>query len=122
MKNPLKNHFERGRSEGVGVSMPDEYRDFESHARFRPEEQEMGTHVDYFECDKCRSREFTRIHNFCLRFHGVNFSDDLIYDRVTTEVYQCAGCSKRFTREEIEDGLAEFRKKRRQRNPPTREG
>jgi hypothetical protein len=81
----------------------------------------MGSHVDYFECDKCRSREFTRIHNFCLRFHGVNFSDDLIYDRVSAEVYQCTQCGKRFSREEIEDGLAEFRKKRRQENPPTHE-
>ncbi len=76
----------------------------------------MGSHADYFECNKCRSREFTRIHSFCLRFHGVNFSDDLIYDRVTAEVYQCVQCGQRFSREEIEDGLAEFKKKRRQKN------
>jgi ribosomal protein L37AE/L43A len=91
-------------------------------ARFRPEEQGMGSHVDYFECDECRSRDFKRIYNFCLRFHGVNFSDELIYDRVTPEVYQCARCNKRFTKEQIEEGLAEFRKKRRQRKTTASEG
>lgn len=80
----------------------------------------MGLHVDYFECDNCRSRDFMRLYNFSLRFHGVNFSDDLIYDQQTAEMYQCMECKKRFSREEIEEGLADIRKARRRKTPSTR--
>ena len=82
----------------------------------------MGLHVDHFECDNCRSKDFIRVYNFSLRFHGVNFSDDLIYDQQTSEVYQCMECKKRFTRNEIEEALAGFRKARRKKTPSTREG
>jgi len=77
----------------------------------------MGQHVVYFECDNCQSKDFRRIYNFSLRFHGVNFSDDLIYDRTTAEVYQCTNCEKRFTREEIEAGLARIKQKKKQKKP-----
>ncbi len=73
----------------------------------------MTLFVDYFECDECGSRDFTRIYNFSLRFHNVNFSDDLIYDKRTSEIYQCTGCNKRFTAEEIENGLIEIRQMRK---------
>ncbi len=82
----------------------------------------MDPHVEYFECDNCRSRDFKRLYRFSLRFHGVNFSDDLIYDRQTSEVYQCTECRKHFTREEIEQGLTEIRKARRKKSPPPPEG
>jgi len=77
----------------------------------------MGLHVEYFECDHCQCKDFKRIYNFSLRFHGVNFSDDLIYDRMTDEIYQCANCNKRFNAEEIEAALGKIRQKRRQRKP-----
>lgn len=79
----------------------------------------MRLHVDYFECDGCHSKDFVRVLNFCLRFHGVNFSDELIYDRVTAEAYKCLQCGKRFTVEEVDDKLAEFKDKRRRKNTPT---
>jgi ribosomal protein L37AE/L43A len=82
----------------------------------------MGLHVDHFECDSCQSKDFMRVYNFSLRFHGVNFSDELIYDQQTSEVYQCMGCKKRFTRREIEEGLAGIRRARREKTPLAREG
>jgi hypothetical protein len=68
---------------------------------------------DYFLCDGCQNRNFTRIHNFSIRFYGVNFSDDLIYDKLTDELFQCTQCGKTFTKQQIEDVLAGFKKKRR---------
>ncbi len=72
----------------------------------------MGFQVDYFECENCGSKDFKLLYNFSLRFHRVNFSDELIYDRKTHEVYQCMGCDKRFSKAEIEEGLDEIKKER----------
>jgi hypothetical protein len=71
---------------------------------------------DYFVCEACQNKDFKRIYNFSIRFHGVNFSDELIYDQLTEEIYQCTNCSKTFTRAEIEAGLAAFKKKRKMEN------
>jgi hypothetical protein len=71
---------------------------------------------DYFVCEACQNKDFKRIYNFSMRFHGVNFSDELIYDQLTEEIYQCTNCSRTFTREEIEAGLAAFKKKRKMAN------
>jgi hypothetical protein len=68
---------------------------------------------DYFLCESCQNRNFTRIHSFSIRFYGVNFSDDLVYDKLTDELFQCTNCGKTFTMRQIEDALAEFKKKRR---------
>jgi len=68
---------------------------------------------DYFVCDSCRNRDFTRIYNFSIRFYTVNFSDELVYDRLTDEIYQCTKCNKTFTREEIDGVLAGFKKRRK---------
>jgi hypothetical protein len=73
----------------------------------------MEVSHDYFLCDGCRNKSFTRIHSFSIRFYGVNFSDDLIYDKLTEELFQCTTCGKTFTLQQIEDVLAEFKKKRR---------
>lgn len=71
----------------------------------------MGEIRDYFLCDGCSNKEFKRICNFSLRFHGVNFSDDLIYDNLIEETYQCTKCQKIFTKTQIEEGLNELKKK-----------
>ena len=60
---------------------------------------------EYFICDSCECKDFKRIYNFSLRFHGINFSDDLIYDRLIDEIYQCIGCKKTFTKDQVEEGL-----------------
>jgi hypothetical protein len=70
---------------------------------------------DYFLCDSCRNRDFKRIYNFSIRFHGVNFSDELIYDKMTEEIYQCTKCSKTFTNAQIDEALAEFKRQRKKR-------
>ena len=66
----------------------------------------------YFECSECKNRNFKQIYNFLMRFHTVNFSDGLIYDKLTHETYECTQCGKTYTRNQIEDRLARFRKTR----------
>jgi ribosomal protein L37AE/L43A len=73
----------------------------------------MDVMQDYFVCDSCRNRDFTRIYNFSIRFYTVNFSDELVYDRLTDEIYQCTKCNKTFTKEQIDNVLAEFKKRRK---------
>lgn len=68
---------------------------------------------DYFLCDSCANKDFKCIYNFSLRFHGVNFSDDLIYDQLIDEVYQCTKCHKTFTKKQIEESLNEIKKTRK---------
>ena len=68
---------------------------------------------DFFLCDSCGCKDFKLVYRFSLRFHGVNFSDDLIYDRLVEERYQCTNCQKTFTKKQIDDGLAELKKIRK---------
>ena len=70
---------------------------------------------DFFKCDSCGSRDFTVVYNFSLLFHGVNFSDDLIYDRLADQLYQCLNCNKRFTAKQIEEGLSKIKNEMRGR-------
>jgi ribosomal protein L37AE/L43A len=73
----------------------------------------MDVMRDYFLCDSCENKDFTRIFNFSIRFYTVNFSDELIYDRLADEIYQCTRCKKTFTKEQIDNALTESKKKRR---------
>ena len=66
---------------------------------------------EFFQCDDCEEKDFKRIYNFSLRFHSVNFSDSLVYDRLTDEIYQCVGCKKRYSLEQIEAGLEKIKNK-----------
>ena len=66
---------------------------------------------EYFLCDACECRDFKPIYNFSLRFHGINFSDDLIYDRLIDEIYQCTNCQRTFTKDQIEEGLRKIKSK-----------
>jgi ribosomal protein L37AE/L43A len=75
----------------------------------------MEVMQDYFVCDSCKNKDFTRIYNFSMRFYTVNFSDELIYDKLTDEIYRCTRCNKTFTKEQIDNLLAEFKKKRKTR-------
>ena len=69
---------------------------------------------DFFLCDICSNKDFRLVYNFSIRFHRVNFSDELIYDRSVDEFYQCTECHKTFTKKQIEEGLAEIKKSRKQ--------
>jgi len=73
----------------------------------------MSDVLDFFVCDSCLNKDFSPLYNFSLRFHGVNFSDELIYDEMVEEQFQCTKCQKNFTKKEIEEGLAELRRKRK---------
>jgi len=64
---------------------------------------------DFFICDNCAGRDFSLVYNFSIRFHGVNFSDELIYDKLVEEIYQCTRCLKTFTKQDIEAGLARIK-------------
>ena len=73
----------------------------------------MGEIRDYFLCDSCQNKNFSLVYTFSIRFHGVNFSDDLIYDKINEELYQCTHCQKTFTKEDVDKSLAEKRKSRK---------
>ncbi len=72
---------------------------------------QMDEIQEYFLCDACENKDFKLVYNFSLRFHRVNFSDDLIYDQSIEEVYQCNGCGKTFTKKQVEEGLAAIKRK-----------
>lgn len=72
---------------------------------------------EYFLCEECQGKEFKRIYKFSMRFHGINFSDDLIYDKITDELYQCTKCHRTYTKEQIEEGLEKLKEK----NKPAKE-
>ena len=71
----------------------------------------MALSQEYFLCDECQNKDFKRIYNFSLRFHRINFSDELIYDKLTDEIYQCTKCSKTYTKDQIEEGLTAIKRK-----------
>lgn len=85
------------------------------HNGFFGRKRRMTQIQDYFTCGDCGNKEFKAIYRFSLRFHKVNFADDLIYDDLTEELYQCTGCGKTFTKPEIHEGLAAIKRARRQR-------
>ncbi|MBN1627087.1 MAG: hypothetical protein JW944_11230 [Deltaproteobacteria bacterium] len=70
---------------------------------------------EYFLCDACNCKDFIRIYNFSLKFHNINFSDELVYDRITDEIYQCANCKKTFTKDQIEEGIQAIKLKNKNR-------
>ena len=78
------------------------------------EEVGMGEIQDYFMCDSCKNRKFKLVYSFSLRFHRVNFSDNLIYDNLVEETYECTKCQKTFTTEQIEEGLAKLKMRRKE--------
>jgi len=63
---------------------------------------------DYLLCDNCKNKNFLRIHNFALKFRKVNFSDDVLYDEVSEDLYQCTHCKKTFTKHQIDERLKEM--------------
>ncbi|MBW1723070.1 MAG: hypothetical protein JRH13_02080 [Deltaproteobacteria bacterium] len=71
---------------------------------------------DYVQCDDCGNKNFRPVYSFSIRFYGVNFSDELIYDKLTDESYQCTECGKIYTIGQIEEKLAEFKKIRKRRS------
>jgi len=68
---------------------------------------------DFFQCEGCDNKDFTRIYNFSLHFHGVNFSEELIYDKLTHEIYRCTKCNRTYTAGQIEEKLATMKAIRR---------
>ena len=71
---------------------------------------------DFFVCDACGGKDFIVVYNFSLRFHGVNFSEDLIYDELTYENFKCTNCQKSFNSRQIREGLTRIKNMRRKRN------
>jgi hypothetical protein len=43
----------------------------------------------------------------------VNFSEDLIYDKLTEELYQCTKCNKTFTRDQVDGALNDIKQRRK---------
>jgi len=61
----------------------------------------MDDTKEYLVCDNCKNKNFIRIYNFALRSKKVNFSDEVISDQVSEELYQCTNCQKTFTKQQI---------------------
>ena len=72
----------------------------------------MDTDKDYFLCDNCKNKNFIKVYAFSTQFRKVNFSDDLIYDEVEEENYQCTHCNKTFSKQQIGTRLMEIKDKR----------
>ena len=70
----------------------------------------MNQIKEFFVCSVCENKDFSPVYNFSIRFHGVNFSNDLIYDQQIEELYQCTKCNKIFSKKLIEEGLVKLRK------------
>ena len=77
---------------------------------------------DYFLCDRCKNKDFVRIYNFSVHFRSVNFSDDLMYDQVVEEIYQCIHCQKIFSKTNIDAELRNWIDKKVKSVVPTKEG
>ncbi|HDM09664.1 MAG: hypothetical protein DRH15_00345 [Deltaproteobacteria bacterium] len=73
----------------------------------------MDEVVEFFKCDECDNKDFQLVYSFSLRFHQVNFANQLIYDKILEETYQCTNCGKTFTKADIEKGLDVIKKKYR---------
>jgi len=69
----------------------------------------METIQEFFCCDACQNRHFKRIYSFSLQFHRVNFAEELIYNRITDEEYQCTECKKIFTKDQIDKNLMQIK-------------
>jgi hypothetical protein len=76
----------------------------------------MDVMRDFFCCETCQSKAFRQVYTFSMVFQTVNFSDDLIYDRLTEESYECAQCGKIYSKEQVEERLREFKQNRRSRD------
>ncbi len=68
----------------------------------------METIKDYLLCDNCKSKNFIKIYSFSTQFRSVNFSDNLIYDEVIEESYQCTHCHKIISKKQIEKRLRDI--------------
>jgi hypothetical protein len=63
---------------------------------------------EYLVCDNCKNKDFIRVYNFALRFKNVNFSDEVISDQVSEELYQCTNCQKTFSKQQIASRLKQM--------------
>jgi hypothetical protein len=72
----------------------------------------MDVIQDVFCCGACHNVNFRQIYTFSIVFQTVNFSDELIYDKLTRESYECTQCGKIYPMEEVEERMREFKKER----------
>jgi DNA-directed RNA polymerase subunit RPC12/RpoP len=72
----------------------------------------MDDMKEYLACDNCKNKNFVRIYNFAVRPRKVNFSDEVIFDQVSEELYQCTKCQKTFTKQQIASRLKEMEAQR----------
>jgi hypothetical protein len=66
---------------------------------------------EYFTCDKCGSQNFFTRNSFAILLKKVNFSEDLVYDHITEECYECKECGECINRGDIDDAIREIKRK-----------
>jgi len=59
-------------------------------------------HRKGFRCTECGYGRFKKFYTFNIDFRNVNFTDEIIYDIVNEEYYQCTECDAVYTKKEIE--------------------
>jgi hypothetical protein len=72
----------------------------------------MDTIKDYFLCDTCKNKNFIKIYTFSTQLRRVDFSDNLIDDEVTEEIYQCTHCNRTFSKHQIATRLKKIKDER----------
>lgn len=71
-------------------------------------EIDMVQYTKKFTCEDCKCQEFDKEYEFFVDFKNVNFSDDLVYDKRTEEVYVCKNCGKKYAHDFIQNKIEEI--------------
>lgn len=67
----------------------------------------MNEHTEEFKC-KCGSKQFSKSYSFSIDFRNVNFTYDVIYDIIKTEMFTCFECGREYTKEMIGQSLCDM--------------
>lgn len=71
--------------------------------------------AETFLCNECGGKYFIKVYTFSIRFKEVDFSDDLIYDKLEDERYMCGECRATYSQVEVDDTLRQAKRRIRSR-------
>ena len=65
----------------------------------------MTKYTKKFICLDCKGENFGANYKFSVEFKDVNFTDRLIYDKITEASYFCKECGKVYSQEFIQESI-----------------
>lgn len=68
-----------------------------------------------FLCNDCGGKYFLKVYTFSIRFKEVDFSDEMIYDKMEDERYMCGACRTTYSQKEVDDTLRQAKRRIRSR-------